>query len=394
MEKTILHLTIDNICLELEALRNPRLKKNPFVLAPLNNRAVVQAASPRASDCGIHPGMPVSIAKKRCRSLIVVPPDTSFYSTYQKKLFQRLMSFSPLVEISSWGKFYVDLTGTKRLLGDPVDAAYKSQKQFKELTGLEAKAGVGTNKLVSQIAATLVPPLDVCEVFPGSESRFMAPLNPQVLPGIGPVTRKRLQELNITSLGKLAGVPNEILKAALGHSSTYLRDLALGKGETEVHTPISVPRICVKWPLPEESNDREMLLAHIMGTSEKLGYQLRKENRIPYRISLELVYSDGARTRGQKTVSEALLYLDHFIFLTLKEIFRRICKRRVRVRELIVRAEKFSTPFRQLSLFPWDEKIYEKEEKLTSALDTIRSRYGFNSIYRGIKINIPRCKSN
>jgi len=48
MEKTILHLAIDNICLELEALRNPRLKKNPFVLAPLNNRAVVQAASPRA----------------------------------------------------------------------------------------------------------------------------------------------------------------------------------------------------------------------------------------------------------------------------------------------------------------------------------------------------------
>ncbi len=390
MGRKILHLAIENICLELEIFRNPHLKKSPFVLAIPSDRSVVQAVSSRATDYGIHPGMPLSVARKRCRSLVTIPPDTSYYHSCQKKIFHQLMSFSPLAEISSWGRFYIDLTGTKRLLGDPVDVAYRSQKLLKKLVGLEARAGIGTNKLVSRVAATLIPPLDVCEVFSGSESRFMAPLDPQILPGIGSVTRKRLQELNITSLGKLANIPGETLKAVLGPPATHLCELALGKGETKVHTPVSVPRICIKWPLPEESNNREILLAHIMTLSEKLGYQLRKENRIPYRISLELVYSDSVRARGQKTVSEAFLYLDHFIFMTLKEIFGRICKRRVRIKELIVRAEKFSVPFRQLSLFLCDEQIYEKEEKLTDALDTIRNRYGFNSIFRGSTFNILR----
>ncbi len=383
MEKTILHLAIDNICLELETLRQPQLKERPFVLATLSNRSVVQATSPKAAECGIYPGMPVSIAKKRCRPLAVIPPDTSFYKTFQQKIFHKLMSFSPLVEISSWGKYYVDLTGTKRLLGDPVDAAYKSQKLFKKLIGVEAKAGIGTNKLVSQVAATLVPPLDICEVFPGSESRFMAPLNPQLLPGIGPVTQKRLQELNINSLGKLATIPYEILKAALGQPAAYIRDLAQGRGDTNVNTPGSIPKIDIRLHLPEEENDRDILLAYLMALSEKLGYRIRKENKIPYNISLELVHSDGIRVRGQKTTKEALLYLDHFIFITLKEIFNRICRRRIRIREFIVQASKFSLPYRQLHLFPWDEMIYKKEEKLNHCLDLIRNRFGFSSILRG-----------
>ncbi len=390
MEKIILHIAADNMCLELEALRRPRLKNRPFVLATSSSRSIVQAASSRAAEYGISPGMPLGVAKKRCRSLEIVPPDTSFYSDCQEKVFSKLMTLSPLVEISNWGKYYVDLTGTGRLWGDPVDAAYRSQKIFKDLTGLDPKAGIGTNKLVSRVASTLVPPFDVCEVFPGSESRFMASLTPQFLPGIGPVTQKRLQELNITSLGKLATIPEEVLKAVLGHPAGYIRNLARGKGDTKVNTPTSVPKIRIKRPLPEQTNDREVLLGHLMAISEKLGYRLRKENRIPHRIALELVYADGVRTRGQKTVSETMLYLDHFIFLTLKEIFTRIRKRRIRLKEMIVSAQKFSLPFRQLSLFPWDEKLYEKEERLTGALDAIRTRFGFASIHRGITFFVSK----
>lgn len=386
--KTILSLMVDNLCLELEALREPRLKNRPFVLATPGNRSIVQAVSSVASGCGVSPGMPLGIAKKRCRSLMAVPPDTSFYHRFQKKIYHELKTFSPFVEIHGWGKYYLDLTGTKRLWGDPVDAAYRAQQVIKKLINLDARAGIGTNKLVSQVAASLVPPLDICEVFPGSEGRFMAPLNPQALPGIGPVTQKRLQELNITSLGKLAAIPPEILKATLGHPAQYLRNLARGRGETRVNNPNSVPGIHINWPLPEETNNREVLLSHLMVLGEKLGYRLRKENRIPYNISLEIVYSDGARSHGQKTVTDAILYLDHFIFSTLKEILARICKRRVRVKEIIVKARKFSIPYRQLSLFAWDEMLYEREEKLTRALDSIRTRFGFDSIRRGNTLDI------
>ncbi|RLB05118.1 MAG: hypothetical protein DRG59_09440 [Deltaproteobacteria bacterium] len=394
MEKTILHLKIDDICLKLEALREPRLEKVPFAVGVLSDRAVIQAASSGARSCGIYPGMSVSLAKKRCRSLVIVPPDTSFYQNWQNKIFHHLLTLSPVVEMSGWGHFYVDLTGTQRLWGNPVDTAYRSQRYLKKKMDLEARAGIGANKLVSQVASTLVPPFDICEVFPGSESRFMAPLNPQVLPGVGAITRKRLHELNIHSLGEISNVPDDVLRAVFGSHGVHLRNLAQGKGETKINVPSRVPRIRIRWILPEEENNREILLAHVMAISEKLGFQIRRENRVPHLIKLEIVYADGAKASGQKTLQDALLHIDHFIFMTLKEIFNRIHKRRIRIRELTVYAQKFSIPFRQLSLFPWDENKYQKEEKLTSALDSIRSRFGFKSILRGQTFTLPRAVFN
>lgn len=382
-EKTILHLSVENLCLKLETLRHPELKNVPFVLGTLSDRAAIQAVSQKASACGIYPGMPVSTAKKQCRSLVVIPPDVSFYQTWQTKIFHQLSRLSPLVEINTWGHYYVDLTGTQRLWGNPVDAAYRSQQSLKHSTELEAQAGLGTNKLVSRIASMLISPLEIYEVFPGGESRFMAPLDPAIIPGVGSVTQKRLQELNIHSLGKLSSIPVEMLKVALGPRAVHLKDFARGKGDNEVNTPSLVPRIRIRWPLPEEENDHEILLANIMALSEKLGYKLRKENRIPHLLKLEITYKDGVRARGQKTAAESFLHLDSFIFMTLKEIFLKIHKSRTRVKEISVSARKFSLPFRQLSLFSWDERVYQREEKLAGTLDTIRDRFGFETIRRG-----------
>ena len=386
MLRNILHLDIRNFCIALEQQRQPDLRDWPMVIAPGQGRTVVQAVSPEARQEGIQPGMVVARARRRCRRLNILPPDFSFYRQAQEKVITSLSNFSPLVEPAGWGHFFIDITGTRRLWGTLLDTADRMRRLVTRDFQLNAAVGLASNKLVSRVAARVVRIQELCDVFPGVESSFLAPLKVNLLPGVGEVTTtKLLVELNLRTVGELAAVSPMFLGEIFGAAGQRLHRMALGEDSSPVVKSVTVPTIREEIQLPEDDNRRSRLSGHLYGLVEGLGRRLRSQNRCPGELTLTVTYADSLQTGARERFSPAgsEFHLDTVLYGAALRLFDRAVQRRLRIRRLALSATYLQSPIGQLALFPRDDSRRGKETKLLQAMDHIRERYGNGALYYG-----------
>jgi DNA polymerase-4 len=386
MIREILHLDIRNFCIALERQRQPALRDWPVAIAPGQGRTVVQAVSPEAKQEGIYPGMVVARARRRCRRLNILPPNFFFYQQVQEQVIASLGTFSPLVEPASWGHFFIDATGTRRLWGALMDSADRMRRLVVENFQLDAAVGMASNKLVSRVASRVVKVRELCDVFPGVEASFLAPLAVDVLPGVGEVSTTRLlTELNLCTVGELAAVPPLLLGEIFGAAGQRLRRMALGEDSSPVVTPKAEPTLQEEIQLPEDNNQRHRLLGYLYGLVEALGRRLRFQNRCPGELTFTAIYADGAQARARERFSAAgsEFHLDSVLYVAALRLFDRAVQRRLRIRRLALSAAYLQPPIGQLALFPWDDPARSKEVKLLKAVDHIRDRYGNGALYYG-----------
>jgi DNA polymerase IV len=383
MERKIAHIDIPDFCATLEERRKPELKKRPLVLAEPGPRAVTRGVNGTARTEGIREGMPLGQAQRLCRRLLVMPPDGRYYQHEHQHLLEALGQFSPLVEGALPGHYFVDLTGTKRLWGPSPDAASRMNRQLAAEKGLEARVGLASNKLISQIAAHCVIPGDLGCIFPGGETAFLAPLPVTTLPGVGSKTASRLVDFNIETIGQLAAIPAETLCSVFGGMGSRLLQIARGVDPTPVLPFRNLPRLSVVRTLERDEIDRGRLEAILFQQVEEVGWMLRCHNRYPGQLTLEIRYADGVTVRKQRPLSPITTEIDQRLFRVVRFVFDRLVRRRIAIRRMVFELSDFTMPFRQLSLFPWEEATLQDDHKIQKALDTIRHRFGRRTICWG-----------
>ena len=113
-------------------------------------------------------------------------------------------SFSPIVEPLSLDEAFIDLTGTERLLGPPLDAARDLKRRVLEETGLVVSVGVAPTKMAAKILSDMSKPDGLLSVAPEKLREFLTPLPVERLWGVGRVTLARMHECGITTIGDLA----------------------------------------------------------------------------------------------------------------------------------------------------------------------------------------------
>jgi DNA polymerase-4 len=135
---------------------------------------------------------------------------------------------SPLVEQMSIDEAYLDLTDQIESWDDGIETARVLQRRVKDEVGLPASLGVATNNLVAKVACNQQKPEGLTVVRPGEEAAFLAPLPVRVLWGVGPVTADRLAQIGVTTVGDLAQMPEEQLRARFGSHGTEMGRRARG----------------------------------------------------------------------------------------------------------------------------------------------------------------------
>lgn len=378
MERKIAHLYIPNFQASLEELRHPDLKRYPLALALTSSRALLQGVNVIAKKEGLREGMPLSQARRMCKLLKVVAPDYWYYRTQHQKIVSLFDRFSPLAEGAFPGHYFIDLTGTTRLWGAATDALYRVEKELIE-NKFTASAGLAQNKLVSEVAARVVPPKDINYIFPGQEAHFLAPQPVKYLPGVGRKTASLLYDFNVQWIGELARIPEESLSAVCGKKAVRLISLAQGIDSTPVLPSRKNSKISVSHILPRDEIDRELMKGSLLALVENTGWTLRRCNRNAKSMSLELQYADGIIVKGQESLQRGYSNNDHELYQAAYKMLLSIFTRRIAVRRLTLELHRLIMPSRQLSLFEGENE----ENQLQRAIDNVRTRYGNKAIAWG-----------
>ncbi len=229
----ILHADLDAFYAAVAVKEDPALVGKPVAVGG----GVVLSCTYEARAYGVRGGMPLREARGLCPNLIVVDGTFGAYVDYSKAVFEIFESFTPLVERLSIDEAFMDVTGSVHLFGSPATIAREIRSRVRESTGLAVSIGATTRKFLSKIASQVAKPDGLIVVEPGDESDFLRPLGVGYLWGVGPVTKRRLGELGIETIGDIADTPLDSLAASLGAGhARHLHALANLKDARRVET--------------------------------------------------------------------------------------------------------------------------------------------------------------
>jgi DNA polymerase-4 len=391
MDRQIVCFGIPAFEVAVARIHDPSLSTRPVAIAPLNtSRALLREVSSEAEQAGLAIGMSVEHARRVCASLHVLSPNPSRVRTAEETLLQVVSRYAPVWEPVLSGSFVMDLTGTGRLFGPAYDVAAKVQHEVLAQYRLDGVAGVGSNKLVAQTAATLIQPSELYDVRPGSEPVFMAPLSVRTLPGLQrPCMRQvltRLDDLNLDTLGDVAESPVDALEVALGDYAGQLSRWAQGIDSLPVLPPASHPTLEETVLLDPDEIDDPVLTVRLLNALQRLCRTLRSQRRVCGSLSLTIRYSDQLEvTKRERLTSETCWECD--LSPVVRSVFQKCMRRRIRLRAMTLSMAGLTGFAEQGVLFdarPVEEqRRQEGAKKLSVALDQLHARFGEQAIRYG-----------
>ncbi|MEL6802568.1 MAG: hypothetical protein AAFO91_02145 [Bacteroidota bacterium] len=182
--RTIANLDIDTFFAAVEIRDNSRLNGRPLIIGGCHERGIVTSASFEARRFGIHIGMPVKVALRRCPEATVLHGDTDKYKRASALITEVVAEEAPLFEKAALDEFYLDLSGMDRFMSS-WQWSLELQKRVRQESGLAVSLGLATNKMISKIGVNLKQPQASTRIPPGNERDFLAPLPLRRIPGIG-----------------------------------------------------------------------------------------------------------------------------------------------------------------------------------------------------------------
>ncbi len=384
--RLIAHIDADAFFASVEQGFNPLLRGKPVVVGGTENqRGVVHTASYEARARGVRTGMPLVEAKRICPEAVFLKGNFQHYQAASLVMQEIYLRYTPVVEFTSLDDAYLDLTGTLHLHPEPEELARQIQKEVEDALHIGVSIGIGSNKIIARIASGLKKPKGIVYVPPGREKEFLAPLPVDQLYGVGPMTKTRLTDLGIFTIGQLAALPKLVLTEIFGVNGQRMWELANGIDSREVKPRILPRQISRETTFEEDTTEQEVVRATLQYLTERIAAKLRQEELLCRKVGVKIRYSDFT----QHNVSQALPQATDNaaeIFSAVEKIVARIPFRRLRIRLVGVSVTQIEWRNLQLKLF--NEKT--RQELLDAAIDQIRQKFGFMAILPAHTLELRR----
>src|SRR6201988_2009309 len=239
----ILHVDLDQFLASVELRRHPELVGLPVIVGgsgdPTEPRKVVTCASYEAREFGVHAGMPLRNAARRCPDATFLPSDPAAYDEASDQVMGLLRDLGHPVEVWGWDEAYVELADEE----DPTEVAEQIRTVISSETGLSCSVGISDNKQRAKVATGFAKPAGIFTITDANWMNVMADRPVDALWGVGPKTAKKLAGLDITTVRELAHSDAELLTSTFGpRTGLWLLLLAKGGGDAEGSAEPWVPR--------------------------------------------------------------------------------------------------------------------------------------------------------
>jgi DNA polymerase IV len=396
---TILHADLDAFYASVEQLLDPSLRGRPIAVGG----GVVLAASYEAKALGVRSGMPGRRARELCPQLTFVSGHFEDYQRLGDAAIQVLGDFTPLVERISIDEAFADVAGSIHLFGPPAEIAKAIRRRVQAELGLPISVGVARTKHLAKIASQVAKPDGLVVVDPETELDFLHDLPVELMWGVGPVTKARLAEIGVLTIGQLARRPRGSLEPLLGHAvGQKLAALAWNRDPREIKTHRRARSAGAQSAIGKKPAEAQVFRPTLRHLADRIGTRLRAKSRLGRTVSVRVRFAD-LRSVARSVTLPAPISATAILAETAEDLVRSVLADHPDEHTISLLAisvsnlEKHSVVQLELPLGLEDEERRPGARKgmarwmVDRAVDTIRDRFGWEAVgYGSVVLGAPR----
>lgn len=300
---TILHADLDAFYASVEQLLDPSLRGKPIAVGG----GVVLAASYEAKAFGVRGGMPGRRARQLCPQLRFVGGHFKEYQRLGDAAIGVLGDFTPLIERISIDEAFAEVAGSIHLFGAPAEMARAVRARVRAEVGLPISVGVARTKHLAKIASQVAKPDGLVVVDPAEELDFLHDLPVELMWGVGPVTKARLAEVGVSTIGDLAETPGRSLERLLGRAAGgKLGALAWNRDPRQIQTHHRARSVGAQSALGRKPATEEVIGPSLRHLADRVASRLRAKSRAGRTVTVRVRFADLRSVTRSVTLPAAI----------------------------------------------------------------------------------------
>ncbi len=394
MERIIFHIDVNSAFLSWEAAKRVKNGEADIRLIPSaiggdrdKRTGVILAKSIPAKKFGIKTGEPIGMALRKCPDLYLAKPDFRLYVKCSKAFMDICREYTPVVEKYSIDECFLDMTGTNMLYPDPIAAAYEIKDRIYRELGFTVNVGIGPCKILAKMASDFEKPNKVHTLFYDEVPKKMWPLPVGELFSIGHSTADKLECAGIKTIGDLAMLDLTSVQSLIGDKiGKQIHDYANGIDPSPVlEEPEEAKGYSISTTLEEDVVTSEKAYKILLALADSVSARMRADDKKAFCVGVTIRGNNFKNHSHQHTLDEATDITTE-IYNVSKKLFSELWDKKTPLRLLGISLTQITDEDNtQLSFFPTETK--EKERRLDKAMDSIRSRFGSETVVRASNYN-------
>ena len=387
MSRTILHSDMNCFYASVEMLHHPELAGKPMAVGgdPEARHGIVLTANYIAKRAGVKTGMALWQARQVCPEIIFVPPRMDLYLRFSRMAQEIYSEYTDQREPFGIDESWLDVTASTSIKGDGMKIAKEISSRIKYELGVTVSIGVSWNKIFAKLGSDYRKPNAMTVITKKNFKKIVWPLKCSDMIMVGPATTRKLNQYGIYTLGDLANSNEAFLKNILGKNGILLRRYArgedmspvrhkdierdiksIGNATTTIRDLKNVQDVKIIFTVLAESVARRMRNLGLKGTT--LSIYVRDKNLGSFIRQCKL--PAPTNVSGELIENAMRLFIANYDW-------------KLPIRSLGITVTDFDFDF--ISQFDFSKTIEKREklEKIDTAVELIKDRYGSYCIGRG-----------
>src|SRR4051812_17031099 len=310
----ILHVDMDAFYASVATRDRPELRDVPVIVGG-GYRGVILSANYHARAYGVRSGMPSTRARRLCPHAVRVSADHEVFSTVSSAVMENFRRITPQVEVVSLDEAFLDVRGSIRRLGPPLQIAEQLRATIHDEQGIACSVGVAASISVAKLARRRAKPDGVLIVPPEEITSFLHPLDVGELYGVGEKTQAMLHRLGLVAVGDVAHTPLRTLQRAVGDGlGRQLHELAWGSDTRQVspgrvnvfgHGGDPDKSMGAQETFGRDIDDRDVVLRELLALTAKVAHRMRVAGVAGRTVSITVRFADFTTITRARTIPEA-----------------------------------------------------------------------------------------
>jgi DNA polymerase-4 len=294
---------MDAFYASVEQRDNPDLRGKPVAVGGSRERGVVAAAGYEARKFGVRSAMPSVTARRQCPDLIFVKPRFEVYMAVSQQIREIFTEHTAIIEPLSLDEAYLDVTENLQNIPLARDVALAIRAKIKDVTGLNASAGISYNKFLAKLGSDHRKPNGQYTITPEMGPAFVEALPVGKFHGIGPATSAKMDSLGLHTGLDMRNQTLEFMQAHFGKAGAYYYWISRGVDDREVRANRIRKSVGAENTFSNDLTELEAMTAELEPLIDKVWRHCEDKDARGRTVTLKVKFADFELISRSRTLA-------------------------------------------------------------------------------------------